>query len=197
MRPGRSRLTQLLMFPAARNDDMVDAVSQCSVYLQAGSGWESGWAGTLASRFAQLRKENPGTDPVELALKNGFCAGGPPYNLADAQMREQAKRADEPVFKRDRGSFGALKGLAMPSGRVTEPRRVPGPAVCPVCGDKGLARYEILHRAFVAGLARPATRPELLHQSGGQICRGTNFRSFDLREREGGDDGNNDGDGNE
>jgi len=134
-------LDEVHAFPRGAHDDQVDCLVYALMHFRDGQGSPRGWCYEAARKFAELRKQHPGTDPVELALKNGFCAGGPPYNLADAQMREQAKRADEPVFKRDRGSFGALKGLAMQSGRVRDPRSAPSPAACPVCGSAGLSRY--------------------------------------------------------
>jgi predicted phage terminase large subunit-like protein len=140
-------LTQLLMFPAARNDDMVDATSQAAIYLQE-RGWQNGWFAQLSSQLAELRREHPGTDPTELALKHGLIAGAVPYyNLEQAQMREQAKSGNEPVFARDRGTFGAVKSLSMPSSRVRELRSAQGhPDRCPKCQNPNLARYDGLSK---------------------------------------------------
>jgi predicted phage terminase large subunit-like protein len=158
-------LLQLWMFPGGRNDDQCDAMSQLAIYLQKRS-FQNGWFGQLTAQFAELRRENPATDPTELALKHGLVTGAVPYNLEAAQMREQAKGGNEPVFARDRGSFGALKSLNMPSSRVREPRRAQGPSECPQCGNKGLARYDGLTKCVcgwnsnvVAVVTKPVVEP--------------------------------------
>jgi predicted phage terminase large subunit-like protein len=142
-------LTQLLMFPAARHDDMVDATSQLAIYLQK-RGWQNGWFAQLTSEFAELRREHPGTDPTELALKHGLVTGAVPYNLEQAQMREQAKKADEPVFARDRGAFGAQKNLAMTNNHVPT-YRTKLPDACPDCGNVAIAKYDSWARCAKCG----------------------------------------------
>jgi predicted phage terminase large subunit-like protein len=133
-------LTQLWMFPSGRYDDMCDATSQLARYLQE-RGWQNGWFAQLSSQFAELRRENPATDPTELALKHGLVTGAVPYNLEQAQMREQAKRADEPIFARDRGSFGALKSLSMPNNYIKD-YRTPAPKQCGNCGSTVISIYD-------------------------------------------------------
>jgi predicted phage terminase large subunit-like protein len=152
-------LTQLLMFPAARHDDMVDATSQAAIYLQE-RGWQNGWFGQLSSQFAELRRENPATAPEELAAKHGFIPGGVPYNLEAAQMREQAKRGDEPMFARDRGAFGAQKGLAMQNNRVTV-YRVALPDACPKCGRTAISKYDSYARCVCGWDTRTPVTPQV------------------------------------
>ncbi len=121
-----------------RMDGLVWALTDLS---EQGGSFMSGWVGQAIEAFKAAKAEHPGMAPEEVALRCGLVPGAPPYSLADAQMAEQSKRAGEPVFKKDRGTFGALKSLSMPTSRVSEPRTSQGPDCCPQCGNKGLARY--------------------------------------------------------
>lgn len=114
-----------------RLDALVWALTELS---EGGSDFMSGWFGQAIERFSELKKENPGVSSVELVLRHSLVPNAEPFNLAAAQMREQGKRGDEVVFKKDRGTFGALKGLSVSANRMkdTTGRRTL-PATCPNC----------------------------------------------------------------
>ena len=137
--------------------DRLDALVWGLTELSEGGGSDfmSGWLGQTLDAFKAAKEAHPGMAPEEAALRCGLVPGAPPYSLADAQMAEQASRG-EPVFKRDRGSFGALKSLNVPSSRVREARSAQGPGECPQCGNKNLARYDGLTKC-VCGWSLRAT----------------------------------------
>jgi len=141
-----------------KHDDAADALSQAINKLRKGKGFLDGWLGQTLDAFKAAKEEHPGMAPEEVALRCGLVPGAPPYSLADAQMAEQGKRGDEPVFKRDRGSFGALKSLSVPESRVRDPRSPRGPEACPNCGNRNLARYDGLAKC-VCGWEHRATAP--------------------------------------
>ncbi len=73
-------LTQLLMFPAAKHDDMVDAVSQASVHLQSRDGYENRTGGQQRARPTKRQGVNP------LAVETSKSST---ETLREAQMKTQ------------------------------------------------------------------------------------------------------------
>lgn len=129
-------------FPRAAHDDQTDCLVYALTYFRDRQGALRGWLWESASRLAELKAQHPAMSQEEAAIRLGMVPGAPPVSLADAQMREQAKQGDQIMFKRDRGSFGALKSLNVPLSRVCDPRGGQGAAECPNCGNKNLARYD-------------------------------------------------------
>lgn len=123
-----------------RMDALVWALTELSTHGRG--GFMNGWVGQALEEFKAAKEAHPGMSSEEVVLRFGLVPTAVPFNLEAAQMREQAKRGDEPVFKRDRGSFGAVKSLSMPPSHVREPRSSQGPAECPQCHNKVLARYD-------------------------------------------------------
>jgi predicted phage terminase large subunit-like protein len=139
-------LDELHAFPRGGHDDQVDCVVYALMYFRDGQGFLKGWLWDDVARHTELAKKNPGMSREEMAQRH-FVKGAAPYDLAAAQMKEQSLKVGEPLFNpKDRGSFGALKGLNMPSSRVRDTSGRAGlPTHCPECGA-GLAIYS--DRAF-------------------------------------------------
>ncbi len=136
-------LDEVHAFPRGAHDDQVDCLVYALMHFRDGQGSLRGWCYEAAHKFAELRKHNPGTDPVELALKNGLVPGVPLHavSLAEAQMRAAADGVGAVQFKRSKHVFGELERNVMQNNHVT-PHLATLPDICPRCGDTGLAKYD-------------------------------------------------------
>ncbi|MCU1305228.1 MAG: putative phage-related terminase [Candidatus Sulfotelmatobacter sp.] len=121
-------LTQLLMFPSAKNDDQVDALSQCSVYLQA-RGYENSWWGTASATYKETG--------VNILVASETSK----LSTAETLGQAQAEGPDIVRFKRDPKQFGDLETNRMQNNRVTV-HRTKLPDCCPVCSTVAIAKYE-------------------------------------------------------
>lgn|GEM_PF-1168367 len=130
-------------FPLGLHDDQVDTMTMAIGFLIGKPSTLTGWFFGGAARFAELRKQNPAAEPVELALKSGIVPGVPLHavSLAEAQLRAQEQSLGAVRFKRNKHVFGDLESSAMVNHHVRE-YRPPNPSACPKCGNSAIAKYD-------------------------------------------------------